>query len=79
MFWLTIFSQTPGKRKKNINKVFLTIQQAVQCGQASGKLYEIFDNKKIRIIDWTEVNENTSGEEFYNIERQMWEKMKDDE
>ena len=76
---LTIYSQSPGKRRKNKHKEFATVQEAVQYGQNSGKLYSIFDAKSHRIIDWTEINENSNDDWVYNEQEQVWEKSKDED
>ena len=79
MFLVTIYSQSPGKRKRNRHLEFATIQQAVDYGQNSVKLYDIFDTTSFRIIDWLEINMKIDDGWVYNEDESLWEKNQNDD
>ena len=79
MYLLTLITQPFGKRKKNKFKEFSKIQDAIEYGQSTGKVYDIFDSENFRIIDWTEIHQKSEEGWVYNEQDLIWEKEKEGE
>ena len=79
MFALCPYPETPGINTRDHFREFSTIQEAVEFGKSSGIFYDIWDRKRGRTIDWTEINEDFTDEWVYNEKEFLWEKRREEE